>query len=74
MDNGLVSLSAIALTITSPLFTLKSMPVMFTLSGPFSDLAGTLKIGFPSPAEVTVVPSLPAIATSLVIFTSDTSV
>ena len=75
IDNGLeVSLSAVALTTVSPLFSLKSMPVMFTLSGPFSEIAGTLKIGVPSPALVIVVPSLPATVTGLVMFTSATSV
>ena len=74
MDNGLVSLSAVALTTVSPLLSLKSMPVMFTLSGPSSDIAGTLNIGVPSPVLVMEVPSLPARVTGLVMFTSATSV
>jgi len=75
MDNGfLVSLSAIALTITSPFLTLKSIPVILTLSRPFSDFAGILNIGFPLPDEEILVASPPTIARSLVILTSDTSV
>ena len=70
MEVGVVPLSAVALTKTSPLFALNSMSFIATLSGPPADLAGMLNTGFPSCALETVV-LLPTRVMSLVMLTSD---
>ena len=56
-------------TIVSPLFTKKLTSVIVNPLGPFSDFAGTLKIGVPSPEDETVVSLLPFMVTFLVILT-----